>query len=149
MKTKQELLEMIKQMEQNTFLLPDNWSDYIQLKNTQEKYKSYVGKRGQERYICFEYVLEDKSIIKIKISQDSISVENIDIFEPLKNYRQKISYVLENIYKEVYSFSENGEELRKIRQEIGEREDRITKEKEEIKKLKQRLIDFNSLNKVI
>lgn len=139
----ENLMKMIINMESNTFLLPNAWSEEIQMTNKQEFYRSYVGTRGgYGRYINFEYTFESGERLSVNIRGDIISVESLDVFSQPADLKQRVSYVITSIYKEKHSFVADAEGIKNIRVKIRD----LMKDKKEIDSkianLKKQIADY-------
>ncbi len=126
MKYTDKIVSIIKLMEDNKYLLPDNWSESAQLGT--DEYKTYVGSRGDFRYIVIE-ITE-----KMSISIDGNKVEITHDLE-LSNVNKKALNYIKEIYKQKHSFENYNE---------GEKElaRKIIKTKKEITNLDKELKDF-------
>lgn len=57
----EKILNLVRKMEQNTFLMPNSWSELYQMATRTAHYKTYVGGRGDcGRYINIEYTRNDE-----------------------------------------------------------------------------------------
>jgi len=109
------ILEIIKSMEGNTFLLPDAWSEKMVMTTKQESYRTYVGTRGEDRYINVEYWFENDEFIAIEFRNEKVLINDHSPFKPVPKLKEKILYVMEAIYKEKHSFIESAKGVKKIR----------------------------------
>ena len=137
------ILEIIRKMESNTFLLKDSWSDNVELINSDYIYKTYVGRRGDtDRYIVFEIRDKKENIVKVSFFKNNVSLE-----KPLelKFSIDDVIKVLEEIFNEMHSFKNHSEGLRKVKQKITEARNRIKSSEAEIKKLNAELEDYKKL----
>ena len=125
----ESILDFIRKMEQNTFLLNDGFSDTTPLLSAEYEYRTYVGGRGDNaRYIQIELSRLGIKEIEIKIRGKDILIEKkID-----KTFSINDCYnIIELIFNEVHSFKNHDEGIRKIKNDI----------------IKKRIVDPNKLNK--
>jgi hypothetical protein len=146
MATKQALKrieELISQMEQNHFLLPDSWSSEIQMANHDWSYKTYVSaprNYGNKRYI----VLEIKDLdIKVTFHLGEIKHDHVLGGKTIKP--QDLLFYIEEIYKEKHSFDNHVDGKRKIREEIKILKSKIKRIEENIQGKKQELEGIENL----
>lgn len=141
--TKNKILNLIRKMESNTFLLPDSWSEEIQMVSENSTYRTYVGNRGDvNRYINIEYC-QDDSIYKIEFRKEDILLEK-DIFETV-NAVAKVYEIVSRIYKEKHSFKLHDKTMTKKRKLLREKIKSQKTLDNEIKKLKLEIKDGKSL----
>lgn len=147
MKNKKETIEskiisLVKKMEHNTFLLPDSWSSEIQMSNFDWKYKTYVGTRGNSRYIVFEVIFPKGKYSFL------IRGEIVEITKPIsiKVSDKKLFEYIQEIYNEVHSFENHSKGVRNIRLKISENLKKIEGLREDTEKLRVRLIDAKQEN---
>lgn len=138
-KQQKRILELIEKMEKNTFLMPDNWMiEEVHMTTRDMSYKTYVGRRGIERYIVFEIRYGDDSV--------ELNVRGNDVVMNHSIFKKRISIdtvlvFIEDIYKEQHSFIENAEGVKKIRAEIRDKKRSIEQDKKEIVRLKKQVSD--------
>lgn len=140
---KEDILRMITQMECNTFLLPDSWSENIQMQHKDYMYRTYVGTRGNSRYINLEKYIGNEKQLSILFRGNKIELSDGDIFKPI-NIKEIYNFIKE-VYDELHSFKNHNEGARRIRKEISSRLQTISNAQNDIKKLKQQLEDLNQL----
>ena len=134
---KKDLISIIEKMEINTYLLPESWSDEIQMATRDMSYKTYVGKRGIGRYINF-VIKSPKLNVDIDFRGDDVRV-NTSIDKPIK-VKEMYEAVLA-IYEEKHSFIDMAEGVSNLRKQISEKRRNIETAKKEIKILEQQIID--------
>ena len=72
----ESILDFIRKMEQNTFLLKDAHSDIIPLLNCDYEYRTYVGGRGdKDRYIHIELFQLGSEKMKIQFRKNEIRLD--------------------------------------------------------------------------
>lgn len=140
----ESILEFIRKMESNTFLLKDSWSDPIPMITTDYEYKTYVGHRGdKERYI---------NIILLQLGVQKINIEfrknTIHISKPIdfKFSIDDLFNIIESIFNEVHSFKNHNEGLRSVRAKIIDCKKSIESKEKELDRLQQELKDALILN---
>lgn len=141
-----ESLKMIKAMARNTFLMPDSWSDRIEL-NSWKTYKTYIDKESRNYRIYADINIWDinwKEIIKICIRQNEILLDNTNIFGKIPTAKQVYEYILE-IYNEKHSFIESNEGRKSVLRKIWDKNKEISNNKKQLEDLKKQLSDFDSL----
>ena len=136
---KDEMLRMIGDMEANTFLLPDSFTDEIQMASRDAVYKTYVGGRGANRYIQIYYSSDDFKV-NIIFTRDKITTGEVDILAR-KPSIEKVFDVVQAIYKEKHSFDDRANGVAKIRAKIRDTKKKVAEGKELIKKLEQQIVD--------
>ena len=141
---------MIKGMENNTFLLPDSWTDLVQMASRPFSYKTYVGGRGNDRYINIEVYLSEKNfngrIFAINIRKDIVSIDGYNLFgkrlSPVDVHK-----IIKDIYVEKHSFENHNEGERAIRTKMTSLRQSIKSAKENLIKLEEQLLDLKNLKK--
>lgn len=140
LKIKNEILEKISKMENNTFLFPLSWSDKVQMKDHDWSYKLYnSGSKGTNRYHNIEIYSKNEKLIEINFRGNKIQTIQ-DLSEKIIRINDVYFYV-SAIYDEMHSFENHDEGKRKIRVEIEEAYSNIKKIEDSIIVLKRRLID--------
>jgi len=139
---KKEILKFIENMEGNTFLLPESWSEEIQMETEDFAYKTYVGGRGNGRYINIQIT----NGVEITFRKNDIFVNNEDVFSK-RITPQKVYDIVSAIYKEKHSFKNHSEGERKIRKEITKNKKTIKRIKKETDDLTKRLNDKKLIKK--
>ena len=134
----------MENMEQNTFLLPESWSETIHMTTKDMSYRSYVGTRGSGRYMHFE-VTEGKNKIDILVRGNDIEVSQ-SIFKKRLSENQIVGYI-EDIYKEQHSFIDNAEGIKKLRAELRQNRASIKTLQENNKKLERQIADGLKITK--
>ena len=142
---KQTIIGLISTMESNTFLLPDSWSDDMQMSTRDMSYKTYVGSRGAGRYI--NIVMSSPELnIEIDIRGEEITLDKMGLFQKRVQPKQVLE-LIQAIYNEKYSFRESAEGLTKLRKEIAEKRASINRNKSELLVLQKQVEDYLKLNK--
>ena len=144
-KVKDRLNNLVNKMAQNSFLMPDAFSDVIDLQANDYSYKTYVGKRDlTSRYIIVYITLEGEDIIEVifRNKEDIIIKKSIDVVFSLA----KVLKLIELIYEEKHSFSNHNEGARKLRKSIREAKERIKTIEKEIQSYKDQLEGLNNLS---
>jgi hypothetical protein len=137
------LKELVSKMELNHYLLPEAFSDEIEMTFENFSYKTYVGGRGKGRYITFHIFLEDRREIQIMFRNESIST-NEDIGKRFS--LATILIYIELIYAEKHSFENHSEGIKPLKNKIRKEFDRITSAKKEIKSLREQIKGMQELN---
>lgn len=149
MKTKQikeEIIKMIKSMENNTFLLPESWSDLVQMSSQDYSYRTYVGSRGNGRYINIEKYIDGGKVLSVEIRGNDIYISDHNLFKNIKPIY--VYEFIKEVYKEKHSFENHNEGQRKVRKKIADLNKQISQNKKDITKLEQELLDsINITNK--
>ncbi len=145
----EDILNKIKTMEQNTYLLPDGFSNEIQIMEKQETYKTYVGNRGDNRYITITYTFENQEKLEIKVRNNKIVIDDYNPFERIENLEEKIIYIVNSIYKEKHSFIENAEGIKSLRRKITELKRTNKYNEQEIDKIRNQIEDYLKLKKEV
>lgn len=144
-----EIIEMIRAMENNTFLLPDSWSELVQMASQPFSYKTYVGGRGSDRYINIEIYNTGKeyagSNFAVNLRKDIVSIDGENVFGKRLRPAQ-IHGLIKDIYTEKHSFENHHEGERAIRTTIADCLKTISSSRKKIKELEQRLSDLKMLN---
>lgn len=138
---KKQIIEKISKMESNTFLFPKSWANMIDMIDYNWSYKTYnSGSVGINRYHNIEIHKEGIKIIDINFrSNDMITVVQ-DLAERQITLKD-INYYITAIYDELHSFKNHNEGKRKIRKEISQKLVDIKTNQDELKVLRQQLID--------
>ncbi len=143
-KLKQEILDKISIMENNTFLFPKSWSDKIDMIDEEWSYKTYNnGEVGDNRYHNLEIHVEDDTILNVGFRGNRIQVIQ-DLDKKQTSIKDVLFYVTK-IYEELHSFKNHDEGKRDIRKKITQAKQRKKQADEDIKELKQQLIDLKTL----
>lgn len=135
----ESILDFIRKMEQNTFLLKDSWSETVPLLKSEYEYRTYVSIRGDKgRYIDIELYKLGVKFLDIKFRENDILLN-----KPVHvNFSINDVYdIVEMIFEEVHSFRNHDEGLRKLKQDIINKKKRIKDDQSELSKLEQRLKD--------
>lgn len=143
-----EIIEMIKGMENNTFLLPDSWTDLVQMASHPFSYKTYVGGRGNNRYINIEVYLSEKKFdgraFTINIRKEIVSVDGDNLFgkrlSPVDVHK-----IIKDIYVEKHSFENHNEGERAIREKMTSLRKSIKSAKDSLAKLEEQLSDLKKI----
>ena len=138
-----KILNLIRRMEQNTFLLPDSWSSVVDMITRSAHYKTYVSHRGDsERYINIEYTKNNE--LHNPKQEDCYSIEirknNIYINKRLGEVKNEVNLVfdiVEAIYKEKYSFEIMDKTVAEKRKEMKELRGRIKENTRTFNKIKR------------
>lgn len=137
------ILDFIRKMEQNTFLLKDNYSDTIPLLSCDYEYRTYVGNRGdKDRFINIDLFQLGVEKLKIQFRKNEIRLD-----KPV-DYKFSIDdayKIVELIFEEVHSFKNHDEGVRKLKQSIINKQKRIKQEQEELSKMQIQLKDALTL----
>jgi len=142
----EKVMDLIRKMEQNTFLLPDSWSEVFNMVSRSAHYKTYVGGRGDwSRYINVEYTKNDDLYNPKQEDRYSIVIRKNEVFlnKRLGESKNEVDIVLdivEAIYKEKISFEVMDKEVAKKRLRIKELRNTIKATTEELNKLKDELL---------
>jgi hypothetical protein len=137
----------IEKMEQNTFLLPDSWSEMFTMITRSAHYKTYVGGRGDNgRYINIEYTKNDELYNPKQKDCYSIEFRKNEIYlqKRLGESKNEVDLVLdivEAIYKEKISFEIMEKQVAKKREEMKNLRETIKSATAQFNKLKQELDD--------
>ncbi|MFA6550889.1 MAG: hypothetical protein WCT36_06095 [Candidatus Gracilibacteria bacterium] len=140
----EKILDLIKKMEQNTFLLPDSWSEVLHMVSRSAHYKTYVGARNADRYINIEYT-KNEELYNPKINDCySITIRKNDVFlnkilGDTKNEINTVLDIIEAIYKEKISFELMEKEVTKKRIKMKDLRETIKSATNEFNKLKDEL----------
>lgn len=140
----ESIVDLIRKMESNTFLLKDSWSETIPMITTDYEYRTYVGKRtDKDRYINIE--LFKLGIQKVEIL---FRKKEIHISKPIdfKFDINDVFNIVESIFNEVHSFKNHDEGLRLVKSKIIDCKRSIKLEEERLVKLQQELSDALILN---
>ena len=143
---KKETLALVEKMEQNTFLLPDKFSDYIQMHSKDIVYKTYVGTRGADRYINFT-ITDQKNVFEIGVRNNDIQISQ-SIYKKRLTPKKAYEYI-HDIYIEKHSFIENAEGIKSLRKELRENRKHIQELKDKNKKLEKQIKDGLSIKSKI
>lgn len=144
-----KILDLIRKMEQNTFLLPDSWSELFNMVSRSAHYKTYVGGRGDySRYINIEYTKNDELYNPKQEDSYSITIRRNEIYlnKRLGENKNEVDLVLdivESIYKEKISFEIMDKVVATKRLKIKELREEIKRKTEEFNKLNSELKDGN------
>lgn len=144
-KVKDRLNNLVNKMAQNSFLMPDSFSDVIDLQANEYSYKTYVGTRELSgRYIIIYITLEGEDIIEVVFSRDEeiIVKKSIDVVFSLRKFLE----LFELIYEEKHSFSNHDEGARKLRKSIREAKGRIKTIEKEIQSYRDQLEGLKNLS---
>ena len=110
--------ELISKMETNHFLLPDSWSDEVQMVLEDFSYKTYVSaprSYGDKRYINLEIYVDGK-ITEIDFRGKEIKTQQTIGKKPVSV--MDVLYYLEAIYKEKHSFENHDQGIRKLKEDL-------------------------------
>jgi hypothetical protein len=141
---KNQILEKIAIMEQNTFLFPPSWSDTIDMIDEDWSYKTYnSGSKGISRYHNIEIHYFNKKILDINFRGNSIQVIQ-DLDNKTVSFNDVLKYVT-SIFDEKHSFKNHNEGKRKIRESINKNTQQIEQLKKDIALLKTQLIDLDKI----
>lgn len=142
----EKILDLLKKMEGNSFLLPDSWSEVVNMVSRSAHFKTYVGGRGFNRYINIEYV--DSSEIYNPKAEDrySIEVRNdvIYLHKRLGDRKNEIDVVLDivgAIYTEKMSFDIMATAVATKRKRLIDINVSLKSLKDEFNKIKKELAD--------
>ena len=144
-KVKDRLNNLVNKMAQNSFLMPDAFSDVIDLQANDYSYKTYVGNRClSSRYVIIYITLEGEDIIEVVFSrnEDIIIKKSIDVVFSLAKFLK----LIELIYEEKHSFSNHNEGSRKLRKSIREAKEKIKNIEKEIQSYKDQLEGLKNLS---
>jgi len=111
--------ELISKMETNHFLLPDSWSNEVQMVLEDFSYKTYVSaprSYGDKRYINLEIYVDGK--IKTKIDFRGKEIQTLQTIGKKSVSVTDILYYLEAIYKEKHSFENHDQGIRKLKADL-------------------------------
>lgn len=140
----ESIVDLIRKMESNKFLLKDSWSETIPMMTTDYEYRTYVGQRtDKDRYINIE--LFKLGIQKVEIL---FRKKEIHISKPIdfKFDINDVFNIVESIFNEVHSFKNHDEGLRLVKSKIIDCKRSIKLEEERLVKLQQELSDALILN---
>lgn len=148
-----KIIGLIAKMEQNTFLLPESWSETMNMVSRSAHYRTYVGRRGSDRYINIEYTKNDElynpkieDCYKINIKGNNIIIEKL--VGSMKNEVDNILDIVEAIYKEKISFEIMDGEIVKKRLKLKELKQQIIEQTKEFNTIKKCLLDYDNLKQV-
>ena len=142
-----KILSLIKKMEENTFLLPDSWSELFNMVSRSAHFKTYVGGRGDyNRYINIEYTKNDELYNPKQKDCYSITIRKNEVFinkrlGERKNEIELVLDIVEAIYKEKISFELMNKEVAKKRLKLKELRETIKSATNEFNKIKNELTD--------
>lgn len=147
----EKILKLVEKMEQNTFLLPESWSENMQMNSRSAHYRTYVGGRGDGRYINIEFTNNNELYNPKAEDFYSITIRknNIYLNKRLGEKRNEVEIVLdivEAIYKEKFSFEIMSKQKFEKRKHQKELRDRIKEMVEEFEKVKSELEDGDKLS---
>lgn len=149
-----KILNLIKKMEDNHFLLPDGWSNETNMISRSATFKTYVGGRGDfNRYINIEYKTEEIDNLNLNKNYNyNIMIRRNEIFleKKLGEVKNEIDLVLDiikSIYKEKTSFQLMDKEVFKKRLRLKELKGKIKTHNEEVERIKKELKDKKKLIK--
>lgn len=142
-----ESLDLVSKMEQNTFLLPDGFSEVIDMMFEEWSYKTYVGTRGLGRYVIF-YIYKDdpNKCIYEMIFQDK-DIEIKQSISEIKLTANKIYQFVEAIYKEKHSFEMFDDSLKSLRKKLRSKKEQKIEIEKEIQKINQEILDAKKIIK--
>jgi len=138
-------LDLVSKMEQNTFLLPDAFTEVVDMMFEDWSYKTYVGTRGSGRYIIF-YIYKDEPsecIYEIVFRDEEIQIKQSILEKSLT--ANKIYQFVEAIYKEKHSFEMFDDSLKTLRKKLRTKKEQKKNIEKEIKKINQEIIDAKKL----
>jgi len=147
--TKKQLEEinvLISKMEQNHFLLPDSWSDTIEMTNHEWSYRTYVAAPRNlrvDRYINIEIYVGTKKIHDINFRGNDIIIEKKLGGKSLSV--TKVLFYVGEIFKEKHSFENHYQGKRKIRKEISRLNEDLRSIKKQIQSKKNELEGVKSI----
>ena len=98
---RQEVVRLMLIMESNHFLLPDGFSDLIELDLSNFSYKTYVGTRGKGRYIHIEITKDNEEKLTINFHNEKITTD--EDLSKISSISTILNYV-ELIYKEKHRY---------------------------------------------
>jgi hypothetical protein len=132
------LNELVNKMAENSFLMPDGFSDVIDLQANDYSYKTYVGNRRlHDRYIGIYIMLDGKEITEVFFSSDGRIIVKKEVSVNLS--MNKFLELVELIYNEKHSFANHNEGARKLRKSIREATQKIKSIEKEIKSYREQL----------
>jgi hypothetical protein len=138
------LNELVNKMAENSFLMPDGFSDVIDLQANDYSYKTYVGNRSlRDRYIGIYIVLGGEEITEVFFSSDGRIIVKKEVSVNLS--MNKFLELVELIYNEKHSFVNHNEGARKLRKSIREATQRIKSIEKEIKSYREQLDGLKQL----
>jgi len=133
---RQEVERLMLIMESNHFLLPDSFSDLIELDLSNFSYKTYVGTRGKGRYIHIEITKDNEEKLTINFHGQKITtdedVSKISAISTILNY-------VELIYKEKHSFENHETGIKDLKKKIRREKDTIKSAQKEIESLRNQI----------
>ncbi len=137
----ERIIYLIRKMEQNTFLLPDSWSDTLNMISRSAHYRTYVGGRGDYgRYINIEYTKNEElynprqeDCYSITIRKDRVFLNKI--LGETKNEIDIVLDIIEAIYKEKISFEIMDKQVAEKRLKLKELKEKIKANTEEFNKI--------------
>lgn len=141
-------------MEENTFLLPDSWSELFIMNTRSAHFKTYVGGRGDyNRYINIEYTKNDELYNPKQEDCYSITIRKNEVYlnkrlGEKKNDIDLVLDIIEAIYKEKISFEIMNKEVAKKRLKLKELKQTIKSATEEFQKIKNELDSKTKIKKV-
>jgi len=134
-----EIISLVERMEVNTFLLPDSWSDNINMQDRDICYRTYVQRRGSHRYMQFDFK-GGKYDYSLGIRGDRVILNDYDFLRTIS-----LSKVLDDMsamYEDVKSFKSLSECLTKLRNELAGKRKNLQETKNDIKKLEEEIPNY-------
>ncbi len=142
---KEELLKeierMVTAMNANTFLLPNGWSDRIDMDLQDWSYVTYCS-RSTSLYINIDIYKEEEKIFEFHFNFGKINVTSLlgVSVTPKKMY----DYI-KLIYDEKHSFSEHDEGLKSLREKLRDERNKIKSANKQIKELTSQMEGLKQL----
>ncbi len=137
----EEIDRMIKVMYQNHFLLPNSWSDTINLDEHDWSYRTYCS-RDNSMYITLEIFEDAKKVYDIKFRSNEIEL-NCPLGKVLKE--SDVYNYLKVIYDEKHSFSEHNEGIKSLRAKITQERTNIRNSNTKIEEYKNQIEGLKQL----
>lgn len=137
-----EIISLVEKMEVNTFLLPESWSETVNMQDKDISYRTYVQRRGSDRYMQFEFK-GGKHDYSLNIRGDRVILDDYDFVRTVP-----LSRVLEDmkaLYEDVKSFKSFSEGLTKLRNELARERTNLRGAKKKIEKLIEEIANYKEL----
>ena len=137
----EEIDKMIKVMYQNHFLLPNSWSDTINLDEHDWSYRTYCD-RSSRIYINLEIYEDAKKVYDVKFRSHEIEL-NCPLGKVLKE--SDVYNYVKIIYDEKHSFSEHDTGIKSLSAKITQEKRAIKNSTEKIENYKKEIEGLKQL----
>jgi hypothetical protein len=143
----QETLSMIDKMSQNTYLLPNGWSDKIEMSNFDWCYKTYVSESTRSkigRYINIDIYNENNDKTnEFLIRSEKIEVSHVLGQKPIDI--KTVNFYISEIFKEKHSFENHVEGVKPLKVKIKRANEQIKSYQKDIEDYKNQIEDLKKL----